>query len=898
MWNTGHLAEEKGSYAGQTILQSFFSLSLLLLITGFTTSCSAPLQSANSNTSTNPATSEIKILTQAARATVGVPYNATTSVSGGFAPYLFRISSGSLPPGTFLNPATGSIAGTPSVAGTYNFILSVTSSARGPAGPTYLPVASRMFDQQTEAASGSSPVQILVAGGSGVSIMISPSQALVTTQGQQQFTAQVAGTPSTGVTWSATVGTISSTGAFVAPKVTTTTSVVITATSTTNPGLHGTAMVSVVPALALAIVDSTLPAAETNSPYVATLSATGGVPPYRWSLIGGTLPSGIQLQTSSGALTGMPVLAGSYSFTTSVNDASGRSASLSFKLTVGSGSASGFDGPAELPRIYIQTAMASTPAPGSTITVNAGHNLQSALNSAYCGDTIQLQAGATFNGDVTLPAKSCDDNHWIIVRTSAADSSLPAEGSRLTPCYAGVSSLPGRPDFHCAATKNVLAKLVAASNNGPLIFASGANHYRFVGLEITRPVGTGLVNALASVAEAADTANNLILDRVWMHGTAQDETTRGINVGGMSYASVIDSFFTDFHCIALTGACGDSQAILGGIGGPGGPYKITDNFLEASAENILFGGGGGTASPSDIQISRNHFFKPLIWMKGQTGYVGGANGNPFVVKNLLELKNAQRVLFEDNILEDSWGGFSQVGFGIVLTPKNQSGGCPICQVTDVTIRYSTISHVGGGLQIANVEDVPGVTALDGERYSIHDITVDDVNGTLYDGPGEFAEIATCTGCPLLQNVAINHVTAFPMAMLAMVGDSSGTPIRNFSFTNSIVTAGTYPIWSAFGTATDCSLHDVPITTFKACFTSSAFAANAIIGASTNYPPSTWPSGNLFPATASAVQFVKYNGGNGGNYQLLSSSPYHNAGTDGKDLGADVSTILSETAGVY
>lgn len=903
MWNTEHLAEEKGLYANKKLFKSFSALSLLLFVVAFTSACGAPLQSSNSTSSTNPATSQLKIATQAGPATVGVPYNAATSVSGGSAPYVFTISSGSLPPGMSLNPSTGSITGTPSVAGTYRFVLSVTSSAQKPGGPTYLPVASRIFDQQSSpAASGSLPVQILVAGGSSVSIKISPSQAIVIPQGQQQFSAQVIGTASTAVSWSASVGTISNTGAFVAPKATTNTSAVITATSTVNPTLHATATVSVVPEVALAISSSAMPEANASTPYAATLTATGGVTPYQWSLSGGALPSGIQLQTSSGAITGTTSHVGAFPFTASVTDASGKTASLNLTLTVSSASASGYDGPAELPRVYIQTAMANTPAPGATSTISAGGDLQSALNSASCGDTIQLQAGATFTGTFTFPAKSCDDNHWIIVRTSSSDSSLPAEGARLTPCYAGISSLPARPSFHCVSTKNVLAKLVANSNNGPVVFASGANHYRLVGLEITRPVGSGVVTALASIGTSNATANNLILDRVWLHGTAQDETTRGIDLGGMSYASVVDSFFTDFHCISVTGACGDSQAILGGIGqvaGSTGPYKITDNFLEASGENILFGGGGGLDTPADIQISQNHFFKPLTWMKGQPGYVGGANGNPFIVKNLLELKNAQRVLAEANIMEYSWGGYSQVGFGIVFTPKNQSGGCPICQVTDITIRYSTISHVAGGFQIANAEDTPGVVALDGERYSIHDVTVDDINGTLYDGPGEFAELATCPDCPLLQSVAINHVTAFPPNTLFFVGDLvASAPMKSFTFTNSIVNAGTYPLWSAYGVAADCSYHDVPLTTFKACFTGSVFDTNAIIAANSNFPASKWPSGNSFPASAAAVQFVSYNNGNGGNYQLLSSSPYHNAGTDRKDLGADIGTIVSETTGVY
>ena len=109
----------------------------------------------------------------------------------------------------------------------------------------------------------------------------------------------------------------------------------------------------------------------------------------------------------------------------------------------GSGtSASGalkFDGPAELPRIYLDSSLRSTPAPGKTVKVRAGENPSEAISKASCGDTVQLQAGATFD-ILRLPNKNCDDSHWIIVRTSAPDSKLPPEGTRLTPCYAGVSS--------------------------------------------------------------------------------------------------------------------------------------------------------------------------------------------------------------------------------------------------------------------------------------------------------------------------------------------------------------------------------------------------------------------------------------------------------------------------
>ncbi len=597
-------------------------------------------------------------------------------------------------------------------------------------------------------------------------------------------------------------------------------------------------------------------------------------------------------------------MTGSYPFTAKVTDSSGTNATVALTLAVSSISVSGFDGPAELPRIYIQTAMSNTPAPGSTIAVNAGGSLQSALNSASCGDTIQLQAGATFTGVVTFPAKSCDDNHWIIVRSSAPDATLPAEGSRLTPCYAGVSSLPARPAFQCAASNNVLAKLVMAGNgSGPVVFASGANHYRLMGLEVTRAAGSGIVYALSSLA-AGGTANNLIFDRLWLHGTAQDETQKGIELGGSSYVSVIDSSLTDLHCVSVTGACVDSVAIGGGEDNPVGPFKITDNFLEAAGENVIFGGAASTLTPADIEISHNHFFKPLTWMQGQPGYVGGASGQPFLVKNLFELKNAQRVLLEANILEDSWGGFSQKGFAILLTPKNQAANhgpgnvCPICQVTDVTIRYNTLSHLGGGLQIANVLSDNGGTALDGERYSIHDITIDDIDPVKYNGGGRVAEILTQSPSPLLQNVSLNHITAFGPSGLFSVGGETSPQMANFTIANSIFSAGTYSVWTTGGGPTNCAFSDIPLTTFKACFNSQPFTSNVVIASPSAFPPSLWPSKNFFAATASAVQFVNYNNGNGGNYQLMSSSPYRNKGTDGKDLGADIATILSETTGVY
>lgn len=449
----------------------------------------------------------------------------------------------------------------------------------------------------------------------------------------------------------------------------------------------------------------------------------------------------------------------------------------------------------------------------------------------------------------------------------------------------------------------MLAKLqFSGEGSGPVTLASGANHYRFIGLEIARTPATGVVYNL--VFSQGNPADHIIFDRSWLHGTAKDETQRGLMLSGMTYAAVVDSYFSDFHCVSKTGACVDAQAVAGGLGDlPSGPYKIVDNFLEASAESFILGGGAATATPTDIEIRRNHMFKPMTWMQGQPGYVGGVDGNPFIVKNLFELKNAQRVLFEANVLENTWGGFSQAGFAILLTPKNQAIGtanvCPICQVSDVTIRYVTISHVGGAIQIANGLSSNGGAPLAGQRYSIHDMTADDIDATKYNGYGTFAQVSMGRGAPVLRDITINHVTGFqPGVMLNLGDDVALNPLmNNFVFTNNIVNAGTSPTQTTGGGTANCAYSPAPAISLPACFAQYSFSHNAIIASPDNFPPSKYPSGNFFPATTEAVAFVNYDNGKGGGYQLQSGSPYKNAGTDGKDLGADMGAIKAAIAGV-
>lgn len=567
-----------------------------------------------------------------------------------------------------------------------------------------------------------------------------------------------------------------------------------------------------------------------------------------------------------------------------------------------------FDGPAELPRVTVATSLADTPAPGSVVNVAAGADLQAALNNAFCGDTIELQAGAAFLGRFTFPAKKCDSSHWIIVRTSAPDSALPAEGQRMTPCYAGVAALPARPDFGCTNPQNVLARIENNTTmDGPVVFANGANHYRLIGLEITRTEGV-LSDPDLVLVEPRGTADHIIVDRSWLHGTPHDDTQVGVFFTGFTYGAVVDSYFSDFHCTERTGICTDAHAIGGGIGDhQDGPLKISGNFLEASTESIMFGGGAASKTPADIQILRNHFFKPWIWMPGNPNFVGGRGGRPFIVKNHIELKNATRVLIEANRMENNWGGFTQSGYAVLLTPKSQhtrhhGNVCPLCQVTDVTIRYSYISHSGSGLQLATSISGTGGNggpAREGSRWSIHDIVLDDISKK-YVGQGNLFMVINGWHRNPVNTITINHITGFPDtdAHLAMLANDRLDPqMYGFVFTNNLVVTGRYPVWSAGGGLRSCAAKGTPAQKINKCFRTYTFSNNALIGTPDAFPPSSWPAKNFFPADPQAAGMADYNDGVDGNYQLQPNSRYHNAGTDGRDLGADIPGLNAALQGV-
>jgi hypothetical protein len=85
---------------------------------------------------------------------------------------------------------------------------------------------------------------------------------------------------------------------------------------------------------ALAIETTSLPIAMRHSAYASPLSELGGKAPYTWSVATGELPVGLSIDSSSGVLSGNPVLTGSYRFVVELRDANGGHARRAFTLEV------------------------------------------------------------------------------------------------------------------------------------------------------------------------------------------------------------------------------------------------------------------------------------------------------------------------------------------------------------------------------------------------------------------------------------------------------------------------------------------------------------------------------------------------------------------------------------
>jgi Putative Ig domain len=249
------------------------------------------------------------ILTQGPLTAVATtPYSQTLEATGGVPPYTWSVVSGSLPTGLSLDSSTGAISGTPQDQGTDNFTIQAADSGNPPATADQ---AYTMTVTLPPLAITTTSLPTAVTGNYN-------SATLTATGGLAPYTWTLASGSSLppGLTLDSSAGTISGT-----PTTAGSYTFTIQTADSENPPATITQAYTLVVAPHVAITTTTLPDGALNTDYLATLTATGGVAPYTWTLaIGSSLPPGLTLNSSTGVLGGIPTAPEVYTFTIRATD--------------------------------------------------------------------------------------------------------------------------------------------------------------------------------------------------------------------------------------------------------------------------------------------------------------------------------------------------------------------------------------------------------------------------------------------------------------------------------------------------------------------------------------------------------------------------------------------------
>ncbi len=258
-----------------------------------------------------------------------------------------------------------------------------------------------------------------------------------------------------------------------------------------------------------------------------------------------------------------------------------------------------------------------------------------------------------------------------------------------------------------------------------------------------------------------------------------------------------------------------------------------------------------------------------------------SDGYFWLVKNLLEVKNGQRVLIDGNILDGNWQN-AQRGVAVLFTPRieTEGGKPPMIQnrVQDITFTNNIVMHVGAGIAILGRDDhwkgPPEVEQT--KRILVRNNVFLDVSKRKYAGaPGWFVLFGT--GRPGgASDITIDHNTVFNEGNTLDVDTRHGSLLM----TNNILENSDYGIrGDSLGTPRDV---------FEKDFTPGVFEGNVLVGGN----GAVTPGKNYYPADLEKVGFVNLEEA---DFRLKASSKYHGAATDGLDIGAIMELLHPATA---
>lgn len=637
---------------------------------------------------------------------IGSNYSATLAASGGTPPYTWTNAGGALPAGLQLNSSTGTISGTPLVAGSSSFKAQVQDSK---AVTSSVNLSLTVSPAPAPTISAVSPNTGSTSG--GTSVIISG------TNFHSGATVRFGNVPaaSTQLVSSSQLQAVSPTETSGSVNVTVQDSDGQTATAPN-------AFTFTAPTLQ--ITTNSLPGGTVGTAYSSTITATGGTPPYTWSTSSGSLPAGLQLNASSGTISGTPAAATTASFMAQVQDSKSVTSSVALSLKVSPTTVTGG------PSISITAPSNGSPVSGLVSVSASATDSQSSITSVqfYMGSsTLGSPVTAspyTVSWDSTLAA---DGSHTLsALATDAAGNTatsaaitVTVNNSNWNPAVLGVSwssdfnsiasnqinvktdsrlTLKAKGDGTTDDTAAIRGAITLATQLGGAVVYFPTGDYK-VSAPSGSPNGSPLVIPSRVVLRGATSATS----RLFMNDSNAGSETDNIGTwGGFSFQGTNLSGMTDLGVFAVSSS--SSPCALLWNRGSSNVSEIFFNNLDlhlTGCRNIWI------ESTNDILVQNSHINSSAT-SQGPIYIVGNSNVS-FIGNNItynygrVHLQNSTNLLMQGNtLIRDAQNKDMDAGTAI------ESGGVELSFGQNVQVLNNSVqtlnapaSEVGDGEAIMN-----------------------------------------------------------------------------------------------------------------------------------------------------------------------------------------------------
>ena len=582
---------------------------------------------------------------------------------------------------------------------------------------------------------------------------------------------------------------------------------------------------------------SPLASGSVGAAYSQTLTATGGSPAYTWSIASGSLPAGLSLNASTGAITGTPTAAGGpTSVTFRVTDSAAATTTKALSITIGKGTPTiTWEDPADIAygAVLSSTQLDATASVAGTF-----------VYTPASGTLLYAGSGHALHVDFT-PSDTTNYN------TASADAAITVDPLTVTVTADAQSKVYGSGDP--ALTYTYSPALVGTDSfSGSLTRAPGENAGSYA---ITQ--GT---LALSSNYNIAFVSASLTINPKPLTITADDRAkTQGYSItfAGTEFAAVGLVNSDSVTSVTLTSAGADASA-------PNGDYPITASAAVGTGlgnYSITYFDGILTVSTYGLTISATHLYKTY-------GDTVTFTGTEFTVIGLMAGDTV------DNVTLSSTGAAAAAAAGSHPIVPSAATGTGLGKYTVIYVS-STMTVAPKALTIT-ANDVPKIYGNTVTFAGTEFVAAGLVNSDTVDNVGL---------------ISLGAYASIPIGDYAIVPfAASGTGLANYNIAYYLGTLTVSPR-DLIVTATGVNKVYDGTTTAAVNLSTDAVAGDTVIA---GHVSATFADKNAGTGKTISITGISISGTDAPNYNLLNST----ASTTADITQRDLTVIASSASKIY